>query len=105
MAQRLAELVPLVRQHVSERIYYATIMPRNTKAWSPEFVDAWRGWNDYLETLPHGAVGCIDFASAVAARGDDARIAEHLVSADTVHLLSGGYAAMAGAVPGQIATR
>lgn len=105
MAQRLAELVPLVRQHVSDRIYYATIMPRNTKTWSPEFVDAWRAWNDYLETLPHGAVGCIDFASAVAARGDDARIADHLVSADTVHLLSGGYAAMASAAPGQIATR
>lgn len=105
MAQRLADLVPLVRQHVSDRIYYATIMPRNTKAWSPEFIDAWRAWNDYLGTLPHGAVGCIDFASAVAARGDDARIAEHLVAGDGTHLLTGGYSAMASAVPGQIATR
>lgn len=105
MAQRLADLVPLVRQHVSDRIYYATIMPRNTKTWSPEFVNAWRAWNDYLGTLPHGAVGCIDFASAVAARGDDARIAEHLVAGDGTHLLTGGYSAMASAVPGQIATR
>lgn len=105
MSQRLADLVPLVREHVSDRIYFATIMPRNTKDWTPEFLDAWRAWNDYLETLPHGAVGCIDFASAVAARGDESRIAEHLVAGDGTHLLTGGYAAMASAIPGQIATR
>lgn len=105
MSQRLAELVPLVREHVSDRIYYATLMPRNTKEWDPEFIDAWRAWNNYLKTLPHGAIGCIDFASAIAARDDDSRIAEYFVSDDTVHLLSGGYAAMASAIPGQIATR
>lgn len=105
MKIRLAALVPLVRTNISDRAYYATIMPRNNGVWSAAFLSAWREWNDYLQTLPHGALGCFDFASAVADRQDPDKLAPHIVSADLVHLTSGGYALMANAVPGPVAIR
>lgn len=103
MKSRLAQLVPLVRANISQNVYFATIMPRNVGSSSAAINSARREYNDFLMTLPHGALGCFDFSEAVEDRANPDRIASYLVSGDGVHLATGGYARMAAAIPGPLA--
>lgn len=99
----LATLVPMVRERISPNIYLATIMPRNMASSGASINAVRRDYNDYLMTLPHGALGCFDFSGAVEDKANPDRVASHLVSEDNVHLLTGGYARMATAIPGPLA--
>lgn len=103
MKARLAALIPLVRQHVASRIYLATPKGRSTGPYSAEFYQALNEWCDYLRTLPHGAEGCYDLNAAVADPGNPNALNPVYVSDDNVHLLSGGNAALARAVPAIVA--
>lgn len=102
MKSRLEQLVRLARTNISQNIYFATIMPRNVGSSTPAINQVRRDYNDYLMTLPHGALGCFDFSQAVEDRANPDRIANYLVSGDGVHLLTGGYARMASAIPGPL---
>lgn len=104
LTTRLADLVPLVRQHVADRIYFATILPRNNQTYSQAFLDARNAWNDYLRTLPHGAEGCFELAAMVADPANPDRLRSIYDSGDGVHLNTAGYARMAQGVTGQIGT-
>lgn len=105
---RLAALVPLVRQHISENIYLTTVMPRNSYQ-TAGFEARLDEWNDYLRTLPHGARGCFDIGAAIADPADKHKLnpvyglpAE---ANDVVHLNTAGSSAAGLAVTAKCAVR
>lgn len=102
LTSRLTNLVPLVRQHISERIYYMTVPPRANEEYTQNFKDALAEWNDYLRTLPHGAQGCFEYGSMIS--NADGSMNEMYAGPDLVHLNTAGYSRLAQSVPGRVAT-
>ncbi|MFI8412799.1 SGNH/GDSL hydrolase family protein [Paeniglutamicibacter gangotriensis] len=103
MKARLAELVPLIRRHVADRIYLTTPKGRSVGPYSAAFYQALEDWKDYLRTLPHGAEGCFDAAAAVADPNDPNKLNPIYAGADDVHLTTGGGAALGLAVTAAVA--
>lgn len=81
--------LPLVRRYISDRIFYATVMPRNSES-TPEVKAVRHQWNAHLATLPGNALGLFDFAAAIADPADPDRILPEYDS-DNTHLTTSGY--------------
>lgn len=93
---RLEQTVALARQHVSENIYFCTVLPRNNNNYPKKVIDALRQYNDWLHSLPFGALGCYDWAGTISDTTGD-RLTPRYLAQDLVHLNNAGYAAVSAA--------
>ena len=102
MKSNLAALVVLVKTYMAETISFANIFPRasNTAVKLAQLAE----WNDYLSTLPHGALQVIDRHSAIV--GADGHMKPEYNSGDGTHLNTMGYAQLGqAAISGQVLQR
>lgn len=81
--------LPMVREHISDRIFYANIMPRNSES-TPEVKAVRQQWNTHLGTLPGNGLGLFDFAKSIADPADPEKILPEYDS-DNTHLTTSGY--------------
>lgn len=96
MQARVAAVIALARKHFSDDIYLATVVPRNTHDFEERVHGALAEYNEWLQGLPHGAVGCYDWVGAVST-ADRRYTMDHLISSDLVHLNTAGYTMLSAA--------
>jgi lysophospholipase L1-like esterase len=99
----LSTLLGLARSYISPTVYLSTILPRNNGTTANETVRA--SYNNYLATLPGGAVNVFDYAAAIADPANTSRMDSRYSTADDVHSNTAGYARIARAIVALLALR
>jgi hypothetical protein len=88
MKSQFATVAAIGKSVFGPNMYVSTVMPRNIAG--QEAQNALRlEWNNWLRTLPHRAIGCLDFAEQVTT-ADGNSIDSRYLSADNTHLNSAG---------------
>lgn len=96
---RFMALLPLVKG-LSPNFYLANIMPRNGNA---SFNALRAQYNEWLDTLPGGAINVFDFAKSVESTTNKDTINPRFNSGDNVHLNTAGYAKNAASITAPLA--
>lgn len=97
---RFNTLVPIVRDHLSKNIYLANLMPRTNNA---TFNAARPAYNDWLDTLPGGAINVFDFYTPIRDTSSPDVINPAFDSGDRTHLNTAGYAKNARSITHKLA--
>lgn len=92
LRQRFQATLPLLRRHVSPRVYVASLLPSSGKSEAANRVR--QEHNLWLSTVPHGALGFLDFSAAVSTDAGDALLPDYDCG-DHLHLSTAGSDALA----------
>lgn len=94
---KVGEVLPVVRELLSENVYAATLTPANNKSAAVNTLR--RSFNSWLKTKPLGFKDCFDFSAAVS--DDDATIRAS-DNYDGLHMLTSGHTKLAAKIPSSV---